>query len=202
MTAKAKPKAQAKATKPKTKAKAQTPPPTLIPQRIQTEHIAPLIHWIRGAKVMLDRELAALYGVETRTLKQAVRRNQHRFPDDFMFPLTQEEIEFMVSQNVIPHKKTLGGASPLAFTEQGVAMLSSVLRSHRAVEVNLAIMRTFVQLRKLMDNNQNLSRKINNLEKKYDEQFTAVFHAIKQLLAEDKARKRQQKRQIGFHTIR
>lgn len=180
MTAKAKP-----------KTKAQTPP-TLIPQRIQTEHIAPLIHWIR----------AALYGVETRTLKQAVRRNQHRFPDDFMFPLTQEEIEFMVSQNVIPHKKTLGGAAPLAFTEQGVAMLSSVLRSHRAVEVNLAIMRTFVQLCKLMDNNQTLSRKINNLEKKYDEQFTAVFQAIKQLLAEDKARKRQQKRQIGFHTSR
>ena len=81
-------------------------------------------------------------------------------------------------------------------------MLSSVLRSHRAVEVNLAIMRTFVQLRKLMDTNQNLSRKINALEKKYDEQFTAVFQAIKQLLAEDKARKRQQKRQIGFHTIR
>lgn len=157
--------AKAKTTKPKTKAKtkpkAQPLPPALIPQRIQTEHIAPLIHWIRGAKVMLDRELAAFYGVETRTLKQAVRRNQHRFPDDFMFPLTQEEIEFMVSQNVIPHKKTLGGASPLAFTEQGVAMLSSVLRSHRA-----------------------------------------VFQAIKQLLAEDKARKRQQKRPIGFHTIR
>lgn len=186
MTAKAKPKTKAKA-----KPKAQTPPPTLIPQRIQTEHIDPLIHWIRGAKVMLDRKLAALYGVETRTLKQAVRRNQHRFPDDFMFPLTKEEIEFMVSQNVIPHKKTLGGAAPLAFTEQGVAMLSSVLRSHRAVEVNFAIMRTFVQLRKLMDTNQNLSRKINNLEKKYDEQFTAVFQAIKQLLAEDKARKRQ-----------
>lgn len=196
--------AKAKATKTKAKAKpkAQTPPPTLIHQRIQTEHIAPLIHWIRGAKVMLDRELAALYGVETRTLKQAVRRNKHRFPDDFMFSLTKEEIEFMVSQNVIPHKKTLGGAAPLAFTEQSVAMLSSVLRSHRAVEVNLAIMRTFVQLRKLMDNNQTLSRKINALEKKYDEQFTAVFQVIKQLLAEDKARKRQQKRQIGFHTIR
>ena len=185
--------AKAKATKPKTKAKtkSQTPPPTLIPQRIQTEHTAPLIHWIRGAKDMLDRELAAFYGVETRTLKQAVRRNKHRFPDDFMFLLTKEEIEFMVSQNVIPHKKTLGGASPLAFTEQGVAMLSSVLRSHRAVEANLAIMRTFVQL-----------RKINALEKKYDEQFTAVFQAIKQLLAEDKDRKRQQKRPIGFHTIR
>lgn len=104
----------------------------------------------------------------------------------------------MVSQNVIPNRGAFGGALPLAFTEQGVAMLSSVLRSARAVEVNIAIMRTFVQLRRLMDGNRELARKINALEKRYDEQFAVIFKAIKQLLADDESR-RSSKRQIGFH---
>lgn len=166
-------------------------------QLIKTEDVAPMIHWIRREKVMLDRDLAELYGVETRALKQAVRRNADRFPEDFMFVLTEEEVDGMVSQNVIPHKGVFGGAAPMAFTEQGVAMLSSVLRSPRAVEVNIAIMRTFVQLRKLMDSNRDLARKIDTLERKYDEQFTVVFKAIKQLIAGDSDRSKP-KRQIGF----
>jgi hypothetical protein len=102
---------------------------------------------VRGQKVLLDYDLAQLYGVETRALKQAVRRNRDRFPSDFLFELSDGEIDDMVSQNVIPGRGKLGGASPMAFTEQGVAMLSSVLRSPRALKVNIGIMRTFVHLR-------------------------------------------------------
>ena len=158
-----------------------------------------MVHWIRHEKVILDFDLAALYQVETRALKQAVRRNRDRFPDDFLFELTSQEMDAMVSQSVIPSRKKFGGAVPYAFTEQGVAMLSSVLRSSRAVEVNIAIMRTFVQLRRLMDSNRDLARKIEGLEKKYDEQFAVVFEAIKQLVEEDQTRKAQPARRIGFH---
>lgn len=165
---------------------------------IPAEHIATAIHWIRKQKVILDRDLASLYGVETRTLKQAVRRNIERFPDDFMFSLTNDEIETMVSQSVIPSKKVFGGAAPMAFTEQGVAMLSSVLRSPEAVQVNIAIMRTFVELRNLMDSNLELARKIDSMEDKYDEQFLIVFDAIKQLL-DDSAVNHQKKKKMGFH---
>jgi hypothetical protein len=168
--------------------------PTLSPSGI-----APMVHWIRHEKVILDFDLAALYQVETRALKQAVRRNRDRFPDDFLFELTSLEMDAMVSQSVIPSRKKFGGAVPYAFTEQGVAMLSSVLRSSRAVEVNIAIMRTFVQLRHLMDSNRDLARKIEGLEKKYDEQFAVVFEAIKQLVEEDRTRKAQPARRIGFH---
>lgn len=160
--------------------------------------IAPMVHLIRHEKVILDFDLATLYGVETRALKQAVRRNRERFPDDFLFELTAEEMGQMVSQSVIPSRKKFGGAVPYAFTEQGVAMLSSVLRSPRAVEVNIAIMRTFVQLRRLMDSNRDLARKIEAIEKKYDEQFAVVFEAIKQLIAEDEARKAEPERRIGL----
>ncbi|MEM6264767.1 MAG: ORF6N domain-containing protein [Bacteroidota bacterium] len=107
---------------------------------------------LRKEKVMLDVHLAELYGVQTRVLKQAVRRNIERFPEDFMFELTPEEIEQVVSQNVIPSKSHLGGAVPFGFTEAGVAMLSSVLKSKKAIEVNVAIMRTFVKLRKMAVN--------------------------------------------------
>ncbi len=165
---------------------------------IPAEHIATAIHWIRKQKVILDRDLAELYGVETRTLKQAVRRNIERFPEDFMFSLSNEEMDTMVSQSVIPSKKIFGGASPMAFTEQGVAMLSSVLRSPEAVQVNIAIMRTFVELRNLMDSNLELARKIDALEDKYDEQFLAVFDAIKQLL-DDSAVNHKKKKKMGFH---
>ncbi len=149
---------------------------------------------IRGEKVMLSPHLAELYQVETRTLNQAVKRNSERFPKDFMFQLTAEEAEWLVSQNVIPHRKHLGGSMPFAFTEQGVAMLSSVLNSKRAIEVNIMIIRTFVKLRKMMATHKDLARKLEELEKKYDGQFQVVFEAIRQLIEiEEKP-----KRKIGF----
>jgi hypothetical protein len=150
-------------------------------------------------KVILDRDLAKLYGVETRTLKQAVRRNRERFPEDFMFVLTKEEFGAWRSQIVISKAERKGLRHlPMAFTEQGVAMLSSVLRSPQAVEVNIAIMRTFVQLRTLMDGNRELARRIESLESRYDEQFNVVFDAIRQLLSEGEARKATRRR-AGFH---
>ena len=138
---------------------------------------------IRGQNVMLDFDLAGLYGVETRALKQAVRRNPDRFPEDFMFELSAAEIQDLVSQTVIPARGKLGGAVPMAFTEQGVAMLSSVLRSVRAVQVNIGIMRAFVRLRELLLSNAGLARQLAALEGKYDAQFKVVFDAIRQLMA-------------------
>jgi hypothetical protein len=146
------------------------------------EEIVSRIYFIRGHKVMLDFDLAEMYEVETRALKQQVRRNTESFPDDFMFILSDEEVDILVSQFVIPSKSYFGGAMPMAFTEQGVAMLSSVLKSKKARQVNIAIIRTFVQLRKLIDTNKDLAHKIETLEKKYDQQFKVVFDAIKQLI--------------------
>jgi hypothetical protein len=153
------------------------------------------IYLVRGARVMLDFHLAELYAVETRALKQAVRRNLDRFPDDFRFDLTVEEVDLLVSQNVIPGRGKLGGATPMAFTEQGVAMLSSVLRSPRAVQVNIAIMRAFVRLREMLLSNADLARKLIDLERKYDSQFKVVFDAIRQLMTPPE----KPKRRIGFH---
>ena len=136
-----------------------------------------------------------------KVLSQAVKRNIDRFPDDFMFQLTRDEADAILrsrSQVVTLKRGQNIKYLPYAFTEQGVAMLSSVLRSPRAVEVNIAIMRTFVQLRRLMDSNRDLARKIEAMEKKYDEHFTVVFDAIKQLIADDQAKKGQPKRRIGF----
>lgn len=163
--------------------------------------IASLVCEVRGEPVLLDADLAELYGVETRVLKQAVRRNIERFPEDFMFELRPEEVDAVYlsrSQSVIMKRGHNVKYMPFAFTEEGVAMLSSVLRSATAVEVNIAIMRTFVQLRKLMDGNRELSRKIKSLEKRYDEQFDVVFKAIQQLLDEDGAAKQKPKRKMGF----
>ena len=175
------------------------------------ENLAKLVFLIRGEKVLLDTDLADLYGVEARVMNQSVARNRNRFPDDFMFQLTTEEWSAMRSQIVTVSAATSTNSSqivmssrknrgiayrPYAFTEQGVAMLSSVLRSQRAVEVNIAIMRTFVQLRRLMDSNRDLRLRIEAMETRYDEQFSQVFDAIKQLIAEDKTRKA--KRPIGF----
>jgi hypothetical protein len=154
------------------------------------------IYLIRGGKVMLDYDLATLYGIETRALKQAVRRNNDRFPGDFMFELTAKEISALVSQNVIPGRGKLGGARPMAFTEQGVAMLSSVLRSKRAVQVNIAIMRAFVRLREMLLSNADLARKLDALENKYDAQFKVVFDAIRELMTPPEPKRRQ----IGFHS--
>src|SRR5260370_10715330 len=157
--------------------------------------IARLVFFARGEKVMLDADLARLYGVTTGNLNKAVKRNQRRFPGDFIFQLTEKETENLIFQS--GRSKGRGGRRhrPYAFTEQGVAMLSSVLNSERAVQVNIAIMRTFVQLRRLMDSNADLARKIESLEKKYDEKFAAVFAAIKQLIAPTEPAKKR----IGFH---
>lgn len=173
------------------------------------ENLASMVLAIRGEKVLLDTDLADLYGVATKVLNQAVKRNLDRFPVDFMFQLTPEEWERMRSQivtaspentamrsQIVTASRRNVGALPYAFTEQGIAMLSSVLRSQRAVEVNIAIMRTFVQLRRLMDSNRDLARRIDALEARYDEQFSQVFDAIKQLITEDKTRKA--KPPIGF----
>jgi len=142
---------------------------------------------------MLDKDLAQLYGVETRVLNQAVKRNIARFPQDFMFQLTKQEAESLVSQSVIPSIKSLGGYLPYAFTEQGVAMLSSVLNSERAIHVNIQIMRAFVQFKRMLSTNRDLRRKIEAMEKKYDRQFAIVFEAIKRLLEPAKPT-----RAIGF----
>jgi hypothetical protein len=153
------------------------------------------IYSIRGKKVMLDRDLADLYAVKTIALRQQVKRNQLRFPKDFLFQLSKNEAEMLVSQNVIPSRRSLGGSLPYAFTEQGVAMLSSVLTSSRAVQVNIAIMRAFVKLREILSSHKELASKLEELEKKYDSQFKAVFDAIYKLM-EPPARRGQ--RRIGF----
>jgi hypothetical protein len=160
------------------------------------QHLAKLVCWVRTEKVLIDADLAQLYGVETGALNRAVKRNADRFPADFMFQLSTEEWDKLRCQ--IGISSTHGGrrGTPYVFTEQGVAMLSSVLNSPRAVQVNIAIMRTFVQLRRLMDSNRDLARRIDALEARYDEQFSAVFDAIKQLITDDKQRKN--KRPIGF----
>jgi hypothetical protein len=167
----------------------------------RTENIAPLVHSVRGERVLFDADLALLYGVATKALNQAVKRARNRFPPDFMFRLTPEEaatLRVSRSQTVTLKRGQNIKYLPYVFTEQGVAMLSSVLRSPRAVEVNIAIMRTFVQLRRLMDANRQLARKIESLESKYDEQFAVVFAAIKRLIAEDESRRAQPSRRIGF----
>jgi hypothetical protein len=161
---------------------------------IPIERIRQSILMIRGFKVMLDRDLASLYGVETRVLNQAVKRNIKRFPPDFMFQLTREEIR-NISQFVICSSDFKHASRAYAFTEQGVAMLSGILNSDRAIEVNVAIMRTFVQLRNILASHEDLARKLNELEKKYDEQFSIVFDAIRQIMSPPVS----PKRKIGFH---
>ena len=151
----------------------------IVPQQI----IESKILFIRGKKVMLDRDLAVLYNVETRVLNQAVRRNINRFPKDFMFQLTKEEMDNWKSQMVISNKEKMGlRRRPNAFTENGVAMLSSVLNSERAITVNIQIMRTFTKIREMLLTHRELKQKIEEMEKKYDYQFRVVFDAIKQLI--------------------
>lgn len=149
---------------------------------------------IRNQKVLLDNDLALLYGIETRSLIQAVKRNIDRFPADFMFQLTDQELSNLRSQFVI---SSWGGRRrpPYAFTEQGVAMLSSVLKSQQAIDVNIEIMRTFVQIRQMLSSNKELKQKLNALEQKYDGQFKAIFEAMHQLMAPTEIKK---KKAIGF----
>ncbi|MFR8436887.1 MAG: ORF6N domain-containing protein [Alistipes ihumii] len=157
---------------------------------------------VRGCRVMLDYHLAELYQVETRALKQAVKRNIERFPGDFMFVLTQEEANLLlsigVSQNVIPPDYNFGIAMPMAFTEQGVAMLSSVLRSKVAIEVNISIMRAFVLMRQMAIGYEELSRRIEELEVSTDAQFNELYQALTQLLSQSKQQK--ERRPVGFVT--
>ncbi len=197
------------------------------------ERIEDRILLIRGQKVLLDFQLAELYGVEARALNQAVKRNSERFPEDFTFQLSEEETAvmmrpslaaasgsnssqsvtspaasspastraFAVSSRFVTDSRKHRGLvyRPYAFTEQGVAMLSSVLRSPRAIQVNVAIMRTFVALRRMLASHAELARKLEILERKYDAQFKVVFDAIRELMADSKPRPRGE---IGFHTLR
>jgi phage regulator Rha-like protein len=163
---------------------------------IPVENIREKIFMIRGFKVMLDRDLAKLYGVETAQLKRAVRRNIDRFPEDFMFILKNQEVRNLRCQIGTSNR---GGLRylPMAFTEQGVAMLSSVLNSKRAIDVNIAIMRAFVKMREILATNKEFSAKLEKMEEQlaeHDDQFRVVFEAIKQLLKEDD----KPKRKIGF----
>jgi hypothetical protein len=162
---------------------------------IPIEKIEKAIYLIRGEKVMLDRDLASLYEVETGALNRAVKRNLQRFPPDFMFQLTTDEFDFLRCQ-IGNSKKGRGGRRyfPYVFTEQGVAMLSSVLNSERAILVNIEIMRAFVKLRQMLASNAELSRRLDKLESKYDKQFRVVFDAIRQLMATPA----QGRKEIGF----
>jgi len=166
---------------------------------VPIEHVSSLIRIVRGQKVILDEDLAQLYEVETRILNRAVRRHLDRFPDDFMFKLTLDEYRALISQ-IGTSKSDVSGTRggrrkpPLAFTEQGVAMLSTVLNSSRAIQVNIAIMRTFVRLREILAGNKKLAQKLLEMEKRYDSQFKVVFDAIRQLMAPDDSKKRK----IGF----
>jgi hypothetical protein len=161
---------------------------------VPVEHIERAIRLIRGEKVILDADLASLYGVETRVLVQAVKRNLKRFPPDFMFQLTREEFNLLRSQTVT--SKGWGGRRypPYAFTEQGVAMLSSVLNSSRAIGVNIEIMRAFVRMRRLLASHARLEKKFLEIEEKYDGQFAMVFEALKQLMEPPEPKRRK----IGF----
>ena len=201
------------------------------PNLISAERIERRILLVRGQKVLLDFQLAELYEVPTKALNQAVKRNLERFPDDFMFQLSEEEADQILRSQTVTSSEGMWSQSvtgsgvsaskptktppnmrsqivtasekrnvrflPYAFTEQGVAMLSSVLRSPRAVQVNIAIMRTFVQLRQLLSSNADLAKKLASLESRYDQQFKAVFDAIRELMEPPTAA---QKREIGFHT--
>ena len=164
----------------------------LIPRK----RIEQTILVIRGHRVMLDADLAKLYGVPTKVLNQAVKRNKSRFPRDFMFQLTGQEAATLRSQIVTSRDRGGRQYSPYVFTEQGVAMLSSVLHSERAIQLNIAIMRAFVSLREMMSSNKVLARRLKELEKKYDEKFRVVFQAIHELMAQPAPKSRR----IGFKT--
>lgn len=163
------------------------------PQSIQEK-----IYFVRGHRIMLDYDLASLYEVQVKAFNQAIRRNLERFPDDFMFQLTDEEFSFLRSQIVTLEKQGRGKHSkynPLAFTEQGVAMLSSVLRSKTAIQVNVEIIRAFVSLKRALEGNHELAKKLRELERKYDAQFKIVFDAIRKLMLPPPTHS---KRPIGF----
>lgn len=169
---------------------------------MQEAIIASKIITIRNEKIILDYHLAELYNVETRALKQSVRRNRDRFPEDFMFELTENEIENVVSQNVIPSKRYFGGAAPFAFTENGVAMLSSVLNSKEAIDINIAIMRTFTLIRKMMLTHEDIMKEVEQIRlqiSEHNDQFIIIFDYLKQF---EEVRQQQleqaNRKRIGF----
>ena len=166
---------------------------------MELEQIKKSILEIRGKKVMLDMDLAKIYEVETRVLKQAVRRNIVRFPEDFMFELSEFEMQNLVSQNVIPTLNHFGGAKPFAFTEQGIAMLSSVLKSKKAIQMNIAIMRAFVLMRQFALTYQELSEKLLELENQYDQKFDDIEQVLNYLIQKDNQKTKQTSRkQVGY----
>ena len=160
---------------------------------IPNETIVNKIYVFRGVKVMLDRDIAELYGVETRVLNQAVKRNIDRFPDDFMFQVNEDEFKILISQNVT---SSWGGTRkmPYAFTEHGILMLSNLISSGRAVSVSIQIIRVFTKLRQMLSTHEDLKKKIEDMEKKYDHQFKIVFDAIRKLITDDQ----KPKPKIGF----
>ncbi|MBF6641091.1 ORF6N domain-containing protein [Flavobacterium sp. J49] len=160
---------------------------------MEIEVIQHKIYEIRGHKVMLDFHLAELYNVETRVLKQAVRRNSNRFPTDFMFALSENEINQLVSQSVIPSKSYFGGAFPFAFTEQGIAMLSSVLNSEKAIEINISIIRAFVTIRQFSLSYSELKSRIEEIES----QFPDIYKALNYLVDKD-ANNKTERNKIGY----
>jgi hypothetical protein len=173
--------------------------PASVAEVIPSERIDSRIYLVRGQKVLIDRDLADLYGVETRILNRAVRRNSERFPEDFMFALTRREIE-RISQIGISSGSLRFSKNVLVFTEQGVAMLSGLLNSPRAIAVNIGIMRAFVRLRQMIASHADLARKLATLERKYDAQFKVVFDAIRELMSPTPLPAKPP-REIGFHTL-
>jgi len=165
-------------------------PGDLVPK----SNISRCIHVLRGQRVLLDRDLAALYAVKTIALRQQVKRNLERFPADFMFQLTAAEAKALVSQKVIPSGRSLGGHLPYAFTQEGISMLSSVLRSPGAVMVNVEIMRTFVRLREMTASHRELARRLDEMERRFEGRFRLVFRAIRRIIAP----REPPKPQIGF----
>jgi hypothetical protein len=162
------------------------------------QEIVSNVFYIRNKKVMLDFHLAVMYEVETRVLKQQIKRNRERFPEDFMFQLTENEWKELITNCDKLGAYKFSPAIPLAFTEQGVAMLSGILRSPLAIKVNIAIMRAFVKMREILDNNKELKEKIEQLEAKYDKQFSVVFEAIKLLIQKDE----KPRNPVGFKIAR
>ena len=166
---------------------------------MELEQIKSSILEIRGKKVLLDMDLAKIYEVETRALKQAVRRNIDRFPEDFMFELTYLEMQNLVSQNVIPTMNYYGGAKPFAFTEQGIAMLSSVLKSKKAIQMNIAIMRAFVMMRQFALTYRELSEKLIELEKLNNQKFDDIEQVLTYLIQKDNQQTQQANRlEVGY----
>jgi ORF6N domain-containing protein len=165
---------------------------------IPVERVAQFIRWIRGQKVLLDSDLAVLYGVETKNLNKAVKRNTERFPTDFIFQLTPEELRSLRFQFGTSNARGRLRYRPYAFTEQGIAMLSSVLNSERSIKVNIAIMGAFVKLRGVLETNRQLAEKFSELEQrvgKHDQEIAAILEAIRQLMAAPE----KPRREIGFH---